>query len=134
MGGDYEIFQRQEWRSLERHYGLAFAEQRSMDPSLMYQAIQAGEVGVISAYSTDGRVASYGLVALEDDRGAIPPYDAVILVSGRLAREQPRAVAALRALAGKIDAPRMQRMNAAVDEGKASPAQVARRFLEEMAR
>jgi osmoprotectant transport system permease protein len=105
-----------------------------MDPSLMYQAIQAGEVGVISAYSTDGRVASYGLVALEDDRGAIPPYDAVILVSGRLAREQPRAVAALRALAGKIDAPRMQRMNAAVDEGKASPAQVARRFLEEMAR
>jgi len=53
----------------------------------------------------------------------------VVLVSARLAREHPDAVAALRTLAGTIDEDRMRRMNAAVDFAKESPAQVAARFL-----
>ena len=47
-----------------------------MDPSLMYQAVANGQVDVISAFSTDGRIAALDLVLLEDERGAIPPYDA----------------------------------------------------------
>jgi osmoprotectant transport system permease protein len=132
VGGDYEIFQRPEWRSIEQAYGLAFAEQRSMDPSLMYEAVKTGQVDVISAYSTDGRIAAYDLRVLEDDRRAIPPYDAVVLVSQRLARERPEAVRALRGLAGSIDAERMRRMNAAVDDAKEAPSEVAERFLGEL--
>jgi len=131
VGGDYELFQRQEWRSVERAYGLRFAEQRTMDPSLMYEAAKNRDVDVIGAYSTDGRIASYDLVVLEDDRAAIPPYDAVVLVSPRLRREHPEAVEALRGLSGAIDADRMRRMNAAVDDRKESPAAVAERFLRE---
>jgi len=131
VGGDYELFQRQEWRSIERAYGLRFAEQRTMDPSLMYEAAKNLDVDVIGAYSTDGRIASYDLVVLEDDRAAIPPYDAVVLVSPRLRREHPEAVEALRGLSGAIDADRMRRMNAAVDDRKESPAAVAERFLRE---
>ncbi len=130
MGGDYELFQRPEWKSLERAYGLSFAELRTMDPSLMYEAARSQQVDVISAFSTDGRIISYGLTVLEDDRGAIPPYDAVVLASGRLARQHPEAVEALRALAGRIDAEQMRRMNVAVDEDKLAPATVAERFLE----
>jgi osmoprotectant transport system permease protein len=132
MGGDYELFQRPEWKEVERAYGLSFAERRSMDPSLMYEAARSGQVDVISAFSTDGRIVSYDLVVLEDDRGAIPPYDAVVLASARLAREHPEAVEALRALAGKVDAERMRRMNVAVDESQETPAVVAERFLEEL--
>jgi osmoprotectant transport system permease protein len=51
-----------------------------MDPALMYTAIEQGQVDVISAFSSDGRVAALDLVTLEDDRGAIPPYDAVLIV------------------------------------------------------
>jgi osmoprotectant transport system permease protein len=132
MGADYELFQRPEWRAIVRAYGLSFREQRSMDPSLMYDAVRSGGVDVISAYSTDARIISYDLVALQDDRAAIPPYDAVVLVSPRLAREQPQVVAALARLEGTIDAERMRRMNVAVDSQGESPASVAERFLAEL--
>ena len=134
LGGDYEIFQRPEWRAIERVYGLSFGEARSMDPSLLYEAVRTGQVDVITAFSTDGRILADDLVLLEDDRRAIPPYDAVVLVSDRLARAHPEALAALRGLAGTIDAPKMQAMNAAVDERRASPATVAQRFLDDLPR
>ena len=125
FGGDYEFFQRPEWRAVEQVYGLAPREKRSMDPSLMYEAIRTGQVDVISAFSTDGRIVSYDLQVLEDDRGAIPPYDAIVLASAQLAREQPEAIAALRALAGSIASASMH--------GEA-PSAVAERFLRERSR
>lgn len=130
MGGDYEFFGRTEWRSLQERYGLEFAERRSMDPSLMYQAAGQGTVDVVSAFSTDGRIEAFDLVVLEDDRHAIPPYDAIVLVSERLAREEPAAMAALAGLAGKIDADAMRRMNLAVDRDGKSAGAVGAAFLE----
>jgi osmoprotectant transport system permease protein len=132
MGGDYEFFGRREWFSIRDTYGLAFSAQRTMDPSLMYQAAASGQVDVISAFSTDGRIAAFDLLVLEDERGAIPPYDAVILAGPRLVRERPEVVAALRQLAGTIDAARMRGMNLAVDQEGASPAAVAEAFLREL--
>ncbi|MBI2894365.1 MAG: ABC transporter permease subunit [Deltaproteobacteria bacterium] len=130
IGGDYEFFGRAEWRAIRERYGLGFATERSMDSSLMYQAVAQGNVDVISAFSTDGRIAALELVVLEDDRGAIPPYDAVILASERLRRRHPEAIDALRRLVGTIDGDAMRRMNLAVDEGGQSPTAVARAFLE----
>ena len=87
IGGDYEFFARAEWRALVAAYGLAFRAQRAMDPSLMYTALRERQVDVISAFSTDGRIAAFDLAVLDDDRGVIPPYDAIMLASGRVARE-----------------------------------------------
>lgn len=133
IGGDYEFFARPEWRALADRYQLAFRERRSMDPSLMYGAVRAGEVDVISAFSTDGRIDAYDLVLLEDDRGVIPPYDAIVLASARLARERPEVLAALRGLAGAVDAATMRRMNREVDAEGRTPAEVAAAFLRERA-
>ncbi len=129
FGGDYEFFGRPEWVSLQERYGLAFAERRTMDPSLMYQAVAQGDVDVISAFSTDGRIAALDLTLLEDDRGAVPPYDAVLLVSDRLMREQPEVVTALQVLVGTIDADRMRAMNLSVDADGLTPRAVAEEFL-----
>jgi osmoprotectant transport system permease protein len=129
IGGDYEFFSRPEWRALRDTYDLRFASERSMDSSLMYQAAAAGDVDVISAFSTDGRIAALDLRVLEDDRGAIPPYDAIVLASARLAREHPEVLTALRGLARTIDARAMREANLAVDEHGAAPAEVARRML-----
>jgi osmoprotectant transport system permease protein len=128
IGGDYEFFARPEWRSIVDTYGLEFREQRSMDPSLMYQAVASGAVDVIGAFSTDGRVAAYDLVVLTDERGAIPPYDAIILAGRELVARHPEAVAALRSLDGAISADDMRRMNLAVDIEHQLPAAVARAF------
>jgi osmoprotectant transport system permease protein len=132
IGGDYEFFARTEWRSVQECYGLHFGEQRSMDSALMYQAVAQGAVDLITAFSTDGRIAALDLVVLEDDRRAIPPYAAVVLVSPRLQRESPAAVAALRRLAGTVDAEEMRRMNMAVDRDGHSAASVAEGFLAEL--
>ncbi len=130
IGGDYEFFARAEWRALESVYGLAFREERAMDSALMYQAVASGEVDVISAYSTDGRIASLDLALVEDDRGVVPPYDAIVLVSPDLVRRAPDVVAALAELNDRIDEAQMQAMNAAVDHDGESPGDVARRFLD----
>ncbi len=133
IGGDYEFFARPEWAAIQETYGLRFQRRRSMDASLMYQAAVQGDVDVISAFSTDGRIAAFDLRVLEDERGAIPPYDAVILASARVRRELPEVLASLRGLTNTIDADRMRRMNLAVDERGDTPAEVAERFLQELA-
>jgi len=126
---DYEFWARGEWAAVRAVYGLAFAEQRTMDPSLLYTAVAAGQVDVITAYSSDGRISAFDLVTLADTRGAIPPYDAIVLVGRRLVRERPEVVAALARLGGAIDAERMRSLNRAVDETGHSPAAVAQEFL-----
>jgi osmoprotectant transport system permease protein len=129
LASDYEFFGREEWRAVEAAYGPAFRERRTMDPSLLYEAIAAGQVDAITAYSSDGRIGALGLVALEDERRAIPPYDAVLLASPRLAREAPDVLAALGTLSGAIDVRTMRALNGMVDEGHRTPAEAARAFL-----
>jgi osmoprotectant transport system permease protein len=126
IGADYEFLSRPEWRALEETYGLDFATKRSMDPALMYQAAGQGTVDVISAFSTDGRIESFHLRVLEDDRHAIPPYDAIVLAGPNL---PAAARTALRRLEGTIDAAEMRAMNAAVDDAGRRPRAVARDFL-----
>jgi osmoprotectant transport system permease protein len=129
--GDYEFWSRPEWKAVRAAYGIDFAEKRSMDPSLMYAAVARGQVDVITAFSTDGRIDAFDLVTLVDDRGAIPPYDAVVLVGPGLPRRRPEVVAAFARLGGTIDAARMRELNRAVDEDGRAPAAVAREFLAE---
>jgi osmoprotectant transport system permease protein len=127
--GDYEFWSRSEWTDVKRVYGLDFAEKRVMDPSLLYEAVARSQVDVITAYSSDGRISAYDLMTLEDDRGAIPPYDAIVLVSRSLTDRRPDVVAALHGLEGTIDVLRMRAMNASVDRDGKSPAAVAEEFL-----
>ena len=129
VGGDYEFFARPEWESIQRTYGLEFADLRTMDSTLMYQAAAQGNVDVISAFSSDGRVSAYDLVVLQDELGAIPPYDAVVLASPRLSTEEPDVIRAVAALENRIAVDTMRRMNLAVDEEGEAPATVAARFV-----
>ena len=87
IAGDYEFFGRPEWEGGPQAYGLTFREQRQMQPEFMYQAVANGEVDVIAAYTSDGRIAQLDLVVLDDPRHAIPPYDAVLLVSPQRAND-----------------------------------------------
>jgi osmoprotectant transport system permease protein len=64
-------------------YGLRFKTKRQFQPTFMYRALGSGEADVISAFSSDGRIAADDLVVLGDPKGALPPYDAVILISPR---------------------------------------------------
>ncbi|ATQ43142.1 glycine betaine ABC transporter substrate-binding protein [Caulobacter mirabilis] len=129
LGSDLEFLSRPEWKAVDAAYGLKFQSRRSYQPTFMYRALGGGDVDVISAFSSDGRIDADGLVVLADPKGALPPYDAVVLVSPKRAGDR-RLLATLRPLIGKIPVEAMRSANYSVDRdrGKITPAEAARRL------
>jgi osmoprotectant transport system permease protein len=127
LGSDLEFLSRPEWKAVDAAYGFAFRAERSFQPTFMYRALGSGEADVISAFSSDGRIAADRLVVLSDPRGAIPPYDAVILVSPKRADDR-RLLDALQPLVGAISVEAMRGANYSVDRDteKVTPAEAAR--------
>lgn len=130
MGGDFEFFGRPEWTSLSERYGLAFASRRQFQSTFMYSAVVDGEVDVISAFSSDGRIVADDLVVLEDPLGAILPYDAIVLLApGR--GDDPLLRRALEPLLNAIQVESMREASYRVDrEQDKSSAIAAAHWLE----
>ena len=133
IGGDLEFFERPEWAAVRDAYGLASARRRTFSPTFMYDALEGGEADVITAFSSDGRIAADGLVLLDDPREALPAYDAILLVAPGRAREE-RLIEALRPLVGAIPVEAMRAANHAVDrsEDKRTPDQAARELARDI--
>ena len=130
LGSDLEFLSRPEWAALRAAYGLNFRTARAYSPTFMYRALQSGDADVISAFSSDGRIAADRLVVLADPKGAIPRYDALILLGAKAARNQ-MLVRALTPLISAIPVSRMRAANYLVDRDsdKRSPEQAARWLL-----
>jgi osmoprotectant transport system permease protein len=133
IAADYEFFSRPEWAGLRDAYGLKFRAQRQMQPDFMYAAVASGEVDVIAGYTSDGLIAKYDLTVLDDSRQAIPPYDAIMLVTPKRAGDQALQ-AALKPLLGRIDIADMRAANlrAASGNDASSPDAVARWLWEKI--
>jgi osmoprotectant transport system permease protein len=107
------------WPALQRAYGLAGATPRGLDHGLAYEALAKGDIDVVDVYTTDAKIARYGLRTLEDDRHVFPRYDAVLVYRLDVPRRFPAAWGAITNLEGGIDERAMMRMNAAAElEGK----------------
>jgi osmoprotectant transport system permease protein len=133
VGGDPEVFGRPEWKRVRDAYGLGAVRTRGMDSTFMYGAVDSGEVDVITAYSTDGRIAAFDLLVLADPKQAFPPYDAILLLGPRAAA-LPGVAAALWPLVNSIGDGAMREANRRVDLDGASPAEAARGLAERIAR
>ncbi|MGO9358154.1 MAG: ABC transporter permease/substrate-binding protein [Xanthobacteraceae bacterium] len=127
IAGDYEFFARPEWAALRDAYGLDFRAQRQMQPDFMYAAVAAGDVDVIAGYTSDGQIGKYDLVVLDDPKGAIPPYDAVLLLAPKRAGDAALRDA-LAPLMGRIGIAAMRAANLRAAQGgsDSSPGAVAR--------
>jgi osmoprotectant transport system substrate-binding protein len=130
LGVGYEFEQRPDGLAgLSAAYGLRFAAApRTMDLGLLYRALNANQVDMIAANSTDGPIQAFGLTVLEDDRHYFPPYQAVPLVRAEALQRWPQMQTALDALAGKITADDIRAMNEAIDGQHRDPAEVVREF------
>lgn len=126
LGADLEFLERPEWRAVRAAYGLRFAATRAYAPTFMYRAIDSGAADVISAFSSDGRIAAQRLVVLGDPRRAIPSYDALLLVAPARAGDA-RVRGLLAPLIGRIRVEDMRAANLSVDRDreKRSPADAA---------
>ena len=127
LGSDLEFLDRPEWAAVTRAYPLTFKATTPYSPTFMYRALASGRADVISAFSSDGRIAADGLTVLTDPKQAIPGYDAILLVAPKRA-EDARFVRALRPLVGRIPVEAMRAANYQVDRDadKQTPKAAAR--------
>lgn len=126
FGADLEFLDRPEWAAIRRAYPLRFASATPYAPTFMYRALESKRADVISAFSSDGRIAADRLTVLRDPKHAIPGYDAILLLSPRRVGDA-RFAATLRPLVGRIPVEAMREANYMVDRdtGKVSPEAAA---------
>lgn len=116
------------WQGLAQRYGLA-QRPEGLDHGIAYEALKRKQVDVIDVYSTEARIAQYGLRVLEDDRAYFPRYDAVLLYRLDAVKRFSAAWKAIRQLEGRISGQDMIAMNAAAEINGQSFDGVARDWL-----
>ena len=134
LGGPAEFPERQDTKGLEQAYGpfvSKFKEYKQLGTgSLRYDALKNGEVDVIVAFGTDGRIKGDELVVLQDDKGYYPIYNIAPVVRLDALQKNPQIADALAAVAPKLTDEVMSGLNYAVDgPDKQEPAAVAKEFL-----
>lgn len=117
------------YKAFSDEYDVNFKKVYPMQIGLVYDAVAAQKMDVVLGYSTDGRIASYDLVILEDDLKFFPPYDASIVISDKLLKQKPELKSILEKLSGQIDTETMQQLNYQADNDLLEPENVARKFL-----
>ncbi len=117
---------------LKRVYGdFEFADILTVDPGLRYQALLNGEADVVVAFGTDGELAAYDLLSLQDDKGLYPPYQVAPVVRQAVLDENGDIAEILNSLAPLLTDATMQRLNNEVSGNGREPDEVAREFLVE---
>jgi osmoprotectant transport system permease protein len=114
------------WPGLQARYQLAPAELRGLNHDLAYQGLINGSIDVIDLYTTDAEILRYDLIALDDDLGYFPEYQAFFLYRNDLDSE---LLAALNELGGRIDEARMIALNVRAKIDRAPEEQVAAEYL-----
>ena len=114
---------------LTHAYGLVHLPNVVLAPALVYEAARAANVDVIDGYSTDGRIRAYDLQVLRDDRHALPPYFAALVVRPALLRAHPELGPVLDQLSGQLSDSAMTNLNYQVDYLHHEPRAVAMAWL-----
>jgi osmoprotectant transport system substrate-binding protein len=130
-GFGYEFQQRPDgFPALERVYGLAFRDVRTLDLGLLYRALAERQIDLGVGSATDGLIDTLGFVVLADDRHAFPPYEAVPVVRQAALDRFPALRGALDGLGGRLSVSTMRRLNQQVDGEHVPPAEAVRQLLQ----
>ncbi len=128
-GFNSEFIEREDgFKGLDSVYNLPL-EVKEMEISLMYRALYEGGVDVIDGFSTDGRIKSYQLKSLIDDRSYFPPYYAAPVIHQNTLKKYPILKETLNLLSQSLSDERMAELNYLVDHQKKELEEVANLFL-----
>ncbi|WP_153723156.1 osmoprotectant update ABC transporter permease/substrate-binding subunit OpuFB [Sporosarcina cascadiensis] len=114
---------------IQKLYGITFPSVQTMEPKLRYQAIEAGEINVMDAYSTDSELREYELTVLEDDENLFPPYQGAPLARKETLKKYPELEEVLNVLAGLVTDDEMREMNFQVNAKDRKAGELAEEFL-----
>lgn len=116
---------------LNEYYNLQLETPRGIDHGLAYQALAENQIDVTDAYSTDGRLQSYGFEMLKDNLHFFPPYDAVPIFRNDYVKQYPEVLRIINQLANSLDENKMQSLNYRFEVDRIPLATVAFDFLSE---
>lgn len=117
--------------AFQKTYGYSFGTVKPMQTGLLYDALAADKMDAILGYSTDGRVASYHLKLLKDNKNFFPPYDGSPVATNQVLKQHPELRGVLNRLVGKVSLKTMQTLNYQVDDQLEEPQTVANNFLKQ---
>ena len=110
-------------------YGFDFKKITEMEINLAYSALTNDELDIVIGYATDGAIAKYDLVVLEDDLGFFPPHYSVPIMRTEFYEAHPDIVAQIERLQDAFTDVEMAEMNAKVAVDLMEPEDVAREWL-----
>ena len=114
----------------ETYGGFDFDEVKSLDPGLLYSGLETGDIDVTTGYGTDGQIAAFDLVVLEDDQQFWPPYPIAPFVRQETLDANPEIAELLNEVTAFLDNETMSNLNWEVAGNNREPDEVARDFLE----
>ena len=133
FGAEYDFFEREDgYDALCKTYNYQFKATMDMDIGLKYQAINQGQVDVMTIFTTDGQLSNDQIVVLEDDQHFYPSYLCGNVVRSEVLKDHPELKKVLNQLAYKIDDLQMAKMNDLVESQGKEPREVARNYLKEI--
>ena len=136
FGAEHEFFTEEgsmKYNPFIKYYNLKFKDQKSVDVSLKYSAVEKGEYDVTEVYATDGLNKKANLLILEDDKHFFPEYNGAFLVREdtfeKFASAAPNLRQVLSMLNGKISTEEMSELTYLVDVKGQSLDRVSEDFL-----
>jgi osmoprotectant transport system substrate-binding protein len=112
------------------NYGdFELADYKAVDKGLRYQAIQDGQADVVVAFGTDGEIAAFDLVVLEDNKGMFPPYQVTPVVRKEVLDQYPEIAEKLNAISALLSGEVMQGLNYEVTGNGREASDVANEWL-----
>ena len=102
---------------------------RKMDDSLVYQALKDKQVDVSMGFATDGRIAAFGFINLEDDKSFFPIYNPAPVVRVEVLKKYPEIRDIFKPMSAKLNTIEMQKLNAMADIEHKEISEVAMEWL-----
>ena len=105
------------FKPLMKLYGFTvpYRNLKKMDDGLVYKALKDKQVDVSMGFATDGRIASFGFIVLEDDKSYFPMYNPAPVVRKLILEKYPEITEILKPVSEKLTTSEMQHLNALVD-------------------
>ncbi|WP_125544196.1 osmoprotectant ABC transporter substrate-binding protein [Levilactobacillus lindianensis] len=117
--------------AFQKDYGFSFGTVYPMQLGLLYDALASDKMDAVLGYSTDGRVGSYNLKLLKDDKDFFPPYDGSPVATDAILKKHPELKPVINRMVGKISLKTMQQLNYQVDDQLQEPQTVAKAYLKQ---
>jgi osmoprotectant transport system substrate-binding protein len=116
---------------LQKFYGgFKFKSVRTFHIGLQYEALAHGDADVVTAFTTDARIAADDLYVLQDDRHFWPAYNIVPVIRTDVLQKRREALTGtLNRLTEGLTDVALRRLNYEVDIKKRDPADVASEFV-----